>query len=256
MYLDHPLSIQDYKILNDSSLVVLWQKKGEDNPLVINTHLQILDKNGIPEFSDSNYCIKDTNYNIVGGKLILSDSTNFIITWIEGISNESKYFAQKFNRNVEKLWDSNNIVYSLMTHDTRAIVSDENDGFIDVFGKYYPLPIGVFCQQLSKNGILGEVITSINDDEINNDLKFILHQNYPNPFNPSTNIEYAIIDREYVTLKVYDVIGKEVVTLVNEEKPAGSFNIEFNASNLASGVYYYQLRSGEFMESKKMILMK
>lgn len=92
--------------------------------------------------------------------------------------------------------------------------------------------------------------------EINVPLKFSLGQNYPNPFNPSTSIQYAIASRQFVTLKVYDVLGNEIATLVNEEKPAGNYDVEFNASHMASGIYYYQLRAGEFVETKKMILMK
>ncbi|MBS4036432.1 MAG: T9SS type A sorting domain-containing protein [Ignavibacterium sp.] len=89
---------------------------------------------------------------------------------------------------------------------------------------------------------------------------FLLTQNYPNPFNPSTIIRYQLRDEGFVTIKVYDILGKEVATLVNEEKLAGSYEIEFHPvsgiRNLASGVYYYQLRSGEFVETKKMILVK
>ena len=84
----------------------------------------------------------------------------------------------------------------------------------------------------------------------------MLFQNYPNPFNPSTNIQYAISSRQIVSLKVYDVLGNEVATLVNEEKPAGIYEVIFNASNFSSGIYFYQLRSGSFIDVKKMILLK
>jgi photosystem II stability/assembly factor-like uncharacterized protein len=85
---------------------------------------------------------------------------------------------------------------------------------------------------------------------------FFLSQNYPNPFNPSTSIQYAISSRQFVTLKVYDVLGKEIATLVNEERIAGTYEIIFNSSSLASGIYYYQIRAGDYVETKKMILMK
>ncbi|MCU0343309.1 MAG: YCF48-related protein [Ignavibacterium sp.] len=85
---------------------------------------------------------------------------------------------------------------------------------------------------------------------------FSLSQNYPNPFNPSTSIQYAIASRQFVTLKVYDVLGNEVTTLVNEEKPAGSYQVEFNASYLTSGIYFYKLTTGSFSETKKMMLLK
>ncbi len=83
-----------------------------------------------------------------------------------------------------------------------------------------------------------------------------LIQNYPNPFNPITKINYSINKNEFVSIKVFDVLGKEVTTLMNEEKPSGNYEVYFNASNLASGIYYYQLRAGEFVETKKMILLK
>jgi hypothetical protein len=85
---------------------------------------------------------------------------------------------------------------------------------------------------------------------------FSLEQNYPNPFNPTTSIQYAIGSRQIITLKVYDVLGNEIATLVNEEKPAGEYEVEFNASELTSGIYFYQLKSGSFVETKKMILLK
>jgi hypothetical protein len=86
--------------------------------------------------------------------------------------------------------------------------------------------------------------------------EFSLLQNYPNPFNPSTNISYQLPISSNVTLKVYDVLGNEVATLVNEEKPVGIYDVEFNASQLASGIYFYILQAGNFVEMKKMILLR
>jgi hypothetical protein len=85
---------------------------------------------------------------------------------------------------------------------------------------------------------------------------FVLEQNYPNPFNPVTVIQYIISSKQTVALKVYDVLGNEIVTLVNEEKPAGTYDIEFNASTLTSGVYFYKLETGKFIDTKKMLLIK
>ena len=87
-------------------------------------------------------------------------------------------------------------------------------------------------------------------------IEFSLEQNYPNPFNPATSIQYTISNKENVQLLVYNVLGKEVAILVNEEKPAGNYKAEFNASNLSSGVYFYELKAGNFIETKKMILLK
>jgi hypothetical protein len=85
---------------------------------------------------------------------------------------------------------------------------------------------------------------------------FALHQNYPNPFNPTTTINYQIPELSFVTLKVYNVLGSEMITLVNEEKPAGSYEVEFDGLQLTSGIYFYQLKVGSFIETKKMVLMK
>ncbi len=85
---------------------------------------------------------------------------------------------------------------------------------------------------------------------------YVLSQNYPNPFNPTTNINYKIPKSGYVSLKVYDVLGNEVTTLVSEVKPAGEYELKFGGSSLASGVYYYQLKAGNLTETKKMILLR
>jgi hypothetical protein len=83
-----------------------------------------------------------------------------------------------------------------------------------------------------------------------------LFQNYPNPFNPSTIIKFQLPVRSRVTLKIYDALSNEVETLLNEELGSGSYNIEFNAMNYASGIYFYRLLAGDFVQTKKMILMK
>lgn len=86
--------------------------------------------------------------------------------------------------------------------------------------------------------------------------EYALEQNYPNPFNPSTSIQYAVSSRQFISLKVYDVLGNEIETLVNEEKPVGTYEIIWNASNVPSGVYFYQLKAGEYTNTKKMVLLK
>jgi Domain of unknown function (DUF2341)/Secretion system C-terminal sorting domain len=87
-------------------------------------------------------------------------------------------------------------------------------------------------------------------------IEYSLYQNYPNPFNPSTKIKFALPEAGKVVLKIYDMTGAEVAELVNTDYEAGYFDIELNASNLASGIYFYQLRSGDFVKTNKMILMK
>jgi hypothetical protein len=87
-------------------------------------------------------------------------------------------------------------------------------------------------------------------------LRYSLSQNYPNPFNPSTSISWQLPEAGLVTLKIFDVLGREVKTLVNEELTAGKHETAFDASLFSSGVYFYQLKSGKYVETKKMVLMK
>jgi hypothetical protein len=100
-------------------------------------------------------------------------------------------------------------------------------------------------------------------DPLNITNEFRLMQNFPNPFNPSTSIEYRVGSTKYVTFKIYDVLGNEVATLVNEEKPAGSYEVNWNAEGLSSGIYFYQLKAmpnggqtGKFVNTKKLVIIK
>jgi len=119
------------------------------------------------------------------------------------------------------------------------------------------------------NGIIlrtttgGEPVTQV--EEISSPIsEFSLEQNYPNPFNPSTKIKYTVPNviasgvkqSQLVTIKVYDVLGREVVTLVNEEKSAGIYEVVFDASSLTSGIYFYRMETGKFVDVKKMIILK
>ena len=85
---------------------------------------------------------------------------------------------------------------------------------------------------------------------------YSLYNNYPNPFNPSTTIKYDIPEQSYVTIKIYNITGEEVSTLLNEEQNAGRYQIQWNAAELASGVYFYRIQAGQFSDTKKLILMK
>ena len=85
---------------------------------------------------------------------------------------------------------------------------------------------------------------------------YYMSQNYPNPFNPATNISYQLAKGSYVTLKIYNLLGREVATLIDEYQPQGKYDIEFDAANLASGVYIYNMQAGSFSDTKKFIVMK
>jgi hypothetical protein len=112
---------------------------------------------------------------------------------------------------------------------------------------------GTYLQGVYKSR---DILTGIKGKNNVGEHSFYLNQNYPNPFNPHTKIKYSVPQTSKVQIKVFDVLGKELETLVNEEKPAGSYEIDFNASELPSGVYFYQLKAGKFIQTKKMILLR
>ncbi len=104
--------------------------------------------------------------------------------------------------------------------------------------------------------LMENVVVGTDNHSGNSPVSFSLDQNYPNPFNPATKIKYSIPSASQTTLKVYDVLGDEVATLVNGEKQAGSYEVEFDAASLSSGVYFYKLQSGGFVQTRKMIVLK
>ena len=116
---------------------------------------------------------------------------------------------------------------------------DTRNGRVDIFGGDTSL----------------HIMTSVNNNN-GNPSTTNLKQNYPNPFNPTTKIKYNLPENNFVSLKVYDVLGREVATLVNSEQEAGYKSIQFDASKLSSGMYFYKLVAGSFVDVKKMVVVK
>lgn len=131
-----------------------------------------------------------------------------------------------------------NVSEILLNKDTVNVSSSEGDFLITFY-------------------VLGEdSTTSVNQNFINTPIQYELFQNYPNPFNPNTKITYSIPYSSFVSLKVYNILGKEIATLVNEEKTVGKYEVNFNAKNLSSGVYFYRIEAGKFLDTKKFILLR
>jgi spore germination protein YaaH len=107
------------------------------------------------------------------------------------------------------------------------------------------------------NGIKSAfAVTDVGKEKSVNPEKFELLQNYPNPFNPTTNIEFQAAKQGFVSLKVFDVLGREVTTLVNEQKEPGSYIIRWNAASVPSGVYFYQLSAADVVQTRSMIILR
>ncbi|MDZ7625524.1 MAG: T9SS type A sorting domain-containing protein [Ignavibacteriaceae bacterium] len=187
---------------------------------------------------------------------VLSYNTDGIIQWAKAAGSNS------YDNGSSITGDENGNIY-LSGFVGESSIFDT----ITVNGDY----VNIFLAKLNSGSVVS-VEDNFNEIILNN---FVLYQNYPNPFNPSTNIEFTIStspypspyqgegtrERSLVTLKVYDVLGNEVATLVNEEKPAGNYEVEFSVGqdsspDIASGIYFYTLRAGTFIQTKKMILLK
>ncbi len=197
---------------------------------------------------------------------ILSEKTTAakIFDWYDGYSVDSNYYS----------WMTND------TLDTEPLVTNENGGVGILAGTlqnlevdqsrviYFAIAIGGSEQEMLNNIQAADqqfsVITNVKSNESNVPLNFTLYQNYPNPFNPSTTIKYTIPEEvknqksevKNVILKIYDILGREVATLVNKKQKPGTYKVNFDASKLPSGIYFYRLNCENFIKTKKMTLIK
>jgi len=144
---------------------------------------------------------------------------------------------------------SSNFVCATIFQDPRYFVGSGGAGASDIGFKRVLKSALAFLK--SNSG----VITTVTDPSLLAD-KYSLSQNYPNPFNPTTKITFAIPTTGFVTLKVYNMVGKEVMTLVNQSMNVGNYTVDFNGAGLSSGAYFYRLEAGNFVETKKMLLVK
>jgi photosystem II stability/assembly factor-like uncharacterized protein len=162
--------------------------------------------------------------------LIVVDTSLFAGTWSQGVYRMS---------NIDLSWKSVGLPGVYVT------------GFAADNGNLYA---ATMSNSIWKSSI--SQLTDVNETNNNTPGEFALSQNYPNPFNPTTTINYSVFKSGEVVLKVYNIMGKEIITLVNEQKPAGNYSVKFDAGKLTSGVYFYQLKSGDFISTKKLILLK
>ena len=152
-------------------------------------------------------------------------------------------------------WGSNTVYkYDNSFNSPPEIFSSDHNGPADIF--FDKTNNVLVVPDFNSNNVEFISGPSFSENEEDYSFNYILRQNYPNPFNPTTNISYQIPAVNFVSLKVFDVLGNEIETLVNEEKPAGSYKIEFSASSLPSGIYFYTLKTEKYSKTKKMMLLK
>jgi len=199
-----------------------------------------------------------TYYGNVEIKKITADAK---LVWADTRASAFGIYAQKIKLDSTFEWINNGIkltqnfdVLNLRTLDPEV----NTGGALVVFtatGNSSGTGENIYAKYIGANGVLGGV-TAIGDESLNQPNDFYLSQNYPNPFNPTATIKYNTPAAGRVSLKIYDILGSEVITLVDEVKSAGRYEAVFNASELASGVYIYTIQAGDFYHSRKMILLK
>ncbi|MBK9096645.1 MAG: T9SS type A sorting domain-containing protein [bacterium] len=197
---------------------------------------------GIVQINDSMFVFHPNPDSIIGSaqKLLVDSNDNLWVCWYNCVYEYS-----------EGLWSAYRDTIDYRFSD--MIIDSKDNIWFSTWGD------GVVA--FNKNGLVLSTDKQDNSVVIND---FRLEQNYPNPFNPSTKIKYSIPPVTFrqaqrdilVTLKVYDILGKEIAKLVNEEKPAGEYQVEFDGNGLPSGIYFYQLKAGSYIETRKMVLIK
>lgn len=222
--------------------------------------------------------LNDLNTNLVTNSFNVNDNSILLYSVFYGLNDSSIVSSSLTNSDIvnfriELIDDQNHQilgVFDNVIQTKQNLVEYENKSYqVDLEGignKSVRLRLVVennFTSEYSLSNVfsfnqaLGKTaLEKVNWDEITKVKEYALEQNFPNPFNPSTKIKFQIPNDGYVTLKVYDILGNEIATLLNEEKPQGKYELNFNASSLASGVYIYKLQAGDFVSSKKMILLK
>ena len=145
-----------------------------------------------------------------------------------------------------------NLDSTVLTHITSSGILANKGTLVDSYGNHIVLPDYQGENHFYYSKL---IITGIKEEKLN-DNAFVLSQNYPNPFNPATTITYSLPKNSFVILKIYDLLGREITTLVNEEKQSGTYKVTWNAQNIPSGVYFYKIIASNYSKTNKMILLR
>lgn len=195
-------------------------------------------------------------------EMINDASGGAIMTWHDDrtsdAANYPEYlndiYAQRVDTTGNLLWATNGVPVSTATNGQTfpKIIPIDGGGAIITWTDYRGgANYDIYAQRLNANGTITGVRTYVSMPD-----KSELYQNYPNPFNPSATIQFDIPKASFVTLKVYDVLGQELATLVDQKREAGRYEVQLNAANLSSGIYFYRLQSNDYIQTKKFIVVK
>ncbi len=243
--LDGNSSVSPTIAATNSYVYIFWSDDRDGNSEI---YFKLSTDNGISWSADTRLTFDSAGSQVPS---VSSMGSVIHIVWIDGRDGNNEIYYKRSIDNGLSWSNDESLTLSSEVKDYQSIALSDST----VHAVWTNNRDNTYSQIVYRRNLSGNP-TTIKTVNILSPGKFILQQNYPNPFNPSTTIKYSIPTSEFVTLKVYDALGKEVATLVNEEKPAGSYEVEFNAAELSSGIYFCKLQSGSFVETKKMILLK
>jgi hypothetical protein len=187
--------------------------------------------------------------------IVMDGPGGAIVTWQDSRNGLIDIYAQRVDATGNVLWSTNGVAVSVAAGDQKfPEIIRGTGGVIITWEDFRSGNFDIYAQQVNLNGNLGQITYVIEGST--SPSEFQLYQNYPNPFNPSTRIQFSLPRSAFVTLAVYDLLGQEVATLVNREVGPGIYEVTWNASRRASGVYFYRLQTSSFTETKKLILLR
>lgn len=249
----------------NGGVIITWYdtRNGPLSPFNFDIYAQKLDSSGIVKWTADGLNVCDAPLSQINQKIISDGINGAIITWDDRRAGTSIYdiYAQRIDSSGNLIWDVNDVPISLAggNQNTPMIVSS-GDGAIICFNDYRngSNNSDIFLQKVLNSG---STIVSLKKDLTALPDNFYLQQNYPNPFNPTTLIRFNIPqdarrETRDVRLIVFDVLGKEILTLIDQKLNAGTYEVEFDGINLSSGVYFYKLSAGNLSDVKRMILVK
>lgn len=231
-----------------------WTNYSKDNSGLPDNHVSCLTidsednlwvgtKEGLVKFDNNNNW---TVYNTYNSGLPYNSILRVFCKYKDTLWIGTAYGLSRFVD--EKDWSTFQVINSGLAHNYVCAINEDKNGNIWI-AHHTPGGLSVFRE--------GGVILSTHENNYNYTVNsFSLSQNYPNPFNPKTTITFSLPQSSYITLKIFDILGREVTILVNEEKPAGTYVVDFNGTGLTSGVYFYKLQTENYSSTKKLILLR
>jgi len=237
---------------------VFWQRKNSLQS-VIGVYGQKFSATGTRMWADSGLVVKPLDGNSFASLSTFIKDTSILGYYMEIVTAGNTGLAKAFNLNRSGVlqWGGNIITpgAAVSGKGRMSTAITQNGMSILAFQDNRNDAGGIYAQNINFNGTYGPATGVINESGLTPD-KYSLSQNYPNPFNPSTTIKFDLAKNGFVSIKIFDILGREIKSLVNDNFNKGSYEVSFNASEISSGVYFYKMESGDFSQIKKMMLLK